>query len=68
MYFDAFIHMYLLRPRFPDELRHHIDLFIEDMVQNSGFLSDYLRRNAKFIPADLRIVILRFIDARTQPS
>lgn len=64
MFLDAFIHMYLLRPRFPEELKHHIDLFIEDMVQSSGFLADYLRQNARFIPVELRAVILGFINTR----
>lgn len=64
MYLDAFIHMYLLRPRFPAELRNHIDLLIEDMVTRSGFLADYLQENARFMPPALNSQVLRFIKAR----
>lgn len=64
MYLDAFIHMHLLQPRFPAELRSHIDLLIEEMVHGSEFLAYYLRENAKFMPPSLRSLVSRFIETR----
>ena len=64
MFFDAFIHMYLLRSRFPEDLREHIDLYIEDMINLSEFLSDYLAKNEKWMPADLRSLVKRLVAKR----
>ena len=64
MYLDAFIHMYLLRPRFPAELQNHIDLFIEDMLRSSEFLAEYVGENREFMPRDVRALALKVIETR----
>ena len=64
MFLDAFFHLYLLRDRFPDGSKKHVDLFIEDMVQRSPFLAEYLEKNAQFMQQDLQSLVLKLIEAR----
>jgi hypothetical protein len=64
MYLDAFVHMYLLRSRFPKDLRPHIDLFIKDMVNRSAFLTEYLKENYTFMPDALRLFVKNLIETR----
>jgi hypothetical protein len=64
MYLDAFVHMYLLRSRFPEGLHRHIDLLIEDMVSRSTFLVSYLKENYKFLPDPLRLFVSSSVETR----
>jgi hypothetical protein len=66
MYLDAFFHMYLLRKRLSAEEQKHVDLLIEDMVQRSGVLADYLAENSKFMLPDLDATVSRYIAARAR--
>jgi hypothetical protein len=66
MYLDAFVHMYLLRSRFPKDLRHHVDLLIRDMINRSTFLAGYLRENYTFMPDSLRLLVSSLIETRRE--
>jgi len=64
MYLDAFVHMYLLRSRFPKDLHRHIDLLIKDMVNRSNFLAGYLKENYTYMPDPLRSLVSSLIETR----
>jgi hypothetical protein len=66
MYLDAFIHMHLLRPRFPKDLQPHVDLLIKDMVNRSVFLAEYLKENYTFMPDALRLLVSGLIETRAR--
>jgi hypothetical protein len=64
MYLDAFVHISLLRPRFPKDLHSHVDLLIKDMVNRSVFLAEYLKENYILMPDALRRMVSSLIETR----
>jgi hypothetical protein len=68
MYLDAFVHMYVLRSRFPEDLHHHMDLLIKDMVNRSSFLAGYLKENYTYMPDPLRSLVSSLVETRRRIS